>query len=434
MSLPKIEIIPENLFDDLNAKYQTFICLDSNGFSDHSFSLSKFEKLYAAGVHDEIIANQNALPALQKFIDKHKGKWILGYLSFDLKNEIEKLSSVNTDKFNRPLVHFFVPETVVKINNCIVSKFSYNGTKDNGKEVKDSISQKKIETDLLEMTAASPNVCNRISKKKYIDKIAEIKNHIQMGDIYELTLCQEFFAENISINPVSVFKEMKRISPSPFSCFLKTGHQYLLSSSPERFLCRRGSKIFSQPIKGTSKRGSNKKEDEMLKQQLFESEKERSENVMIVDLVRNDLSKIAKRGSVKVDELFGIYSYSTVHQMISTVSCECKEEVSFADIIKATFPMGSMTGAPKIRALQLIEEYEETGRGLFSGAVGYIDPDGDFDFSVVIRSILYDSSLKYISVQTGGAITINSVAENEYEESVLKSKTMLTALNNVTDK
>ena len=228
---------------------------------------------------------------------------------------------------------------------------------------------------------------------------------------------------------MNVYSILNTISPTPFSTFYKLNNQYLLCASPERFVKKDGDKIISQPIKGTAKRDlTNKTRDEQLKQQLINSQKEKSENVMIVDLVRNDLSKIAARNSVQVDELFGIYSFPQVHQMISTVSATIKDEIDFADMLKASFPMGSMTGAPKYRVMQLIEEYEQTKRGIYSGSFGYITPQNDFDFNVVIRSIVYNEQTKYVSYQVGGAITHYSNAEDEYEECLLKAKAMEKAL------
>ena len=164
------------------------------------------------------------------------------------------------------------------------------------------------------------------------------------------------------------------------------------------------------------------------KNYLLQSSKEKSENVMVVDLVRNDLSRICKAGSVKVDELFGLYSFPHVHQMISTISGDLADGLNWIDCIKASFPMGSMTGAPKKRVMELIEQYEQTKRGLFSGAIGYVKPGGDFDFNVVIRSILYNEADRYLSFQTGGGITYNSDAEKEYEESLLKAEAMMKVL------
>src|SRR5262249_41024055 len=223
-------------------------------------------------------------------------------------------------------------------------------------------------------------------------------------------------------DPVSVYRELSSISPNPFSALYRINDKWLICASPERFLKKQGNKILSQPIKGTSERIlGNEERDELSREKLFKSPKERSENVMVVELVRNDLAKICKEGTVDVDELYGIYSFPQVHQMISTVVGELKENISFTDIIRATFPMGSMTGAPKKRVLELIERYEKTRRGIFSGALGYNSPGGDFDFNVVIRSILYNSSDRYLSFPTGSGITFYSDPEKEWEECLLKA-------------
>jgi para-aminobenzoate synthetase component 1 len=206
------------------------------------------------------------------------------------------------------------------------------------------------------------------------------------------------------------------------------GEQFLLSASPERFIKKVGKKIISQPIKGTARRGANEEEDKQIKHHLFNDPKERAENIMIVDLVRNDLSRTADKGSVIVEELCGIYTFPQVHQMISTVVSELREDVHFIEAIRQCFPMGSMTGAPKVRAMKLIEKYESTKRGLFSGAVGYITPEGDFDFNVVIRSILYNARNHYLSFMVGGAITMQAEAEKEYEECMLKAKAIMRVL------
>ena len=269
---------------------------------------------------------------------------------------------------------------------------------------------------------------SKISRTEYIHSVEKLKEHIRKGDIYEINFCQEFFAENASIDTTEIYKNLNAISGAPFAAFCKFDTHYLMCASPERFLQKRGNKLISQPIKGTIKRSENRETDDQLKNELLHNEKERSENVMIVDLVRNDLSRIAKKGSVNVDELYEIYSFKQVHQMISTVSCEIENTVSFTEILKSMFPMGSMTGAPKISAMKLIEQYESTKRGLYSGAVGYISPEGDFDFNVVIRSILYNSENKYLSFMVGSAITDKAQAEQEYEECLLKAKAMFQAL------
>ncbi len=272
------------------------------------------------------------------------------------------------------------------------------------------------------------SIRSRFTENEYKNTVNELKGHIRRGDIYEINFCQEFYAENADIDPLSTFIRLNKISPTPFSSFMKMGHRYIISATPERFLSRRGQKLISQPIKGTYARDSDKQKDEDQKKNLKADEKERAENVMIVDLVRNDLTKSAKPGTVKVEELFGVYSFKQVHQLISTVVCERAEGLSNAQIIENTFPMGSMTGAPKISAMMLAERYERSKRGVYSGAVGYFGPNGDFDLNVVIRTLLYNAENKYLSFHTGGAITIDSDPEKEYNECVLKAEAIIEVL------
>ena len=270
----------------------------------------------------------------------------------------------------------------------------------------------------------------RIHKDEYFEKVEDMLAHIHRGDIYEANFCQEFYAENSTINPLETYNKLNFISKPPFATFLRVYDKYLMSASPERYIKKEGLKITSQPIKGTAKRSTDAIEDEQLKAELSEDIKERSENVMIVDLVRNDLSRTATKGSVKVEELCKVYSFDQVHQMISTVSSTIDPTTHPVDVIRTTFPMGSMTGAPKISAMQIIEELEETKRGLYSGTVGYFTPEGDFDFNVVIRSILYNATNKYISYSVGGAITAKSDPLKEYEECLIKAKAMREVLEN----
>ena len=258
--------------------------------------------------------------------------------------------------------------------------------------------------------------------------VEEIKTHIKQGDIYVTNFCQEFFAENTVVDPLMVFLALNEISPNPFSAFFKYRNNFIICASPERFLAKRNDKLISQPIKGTAKRGKDAVEDESIKQELRNQTKEIQENVMIVDLVRNDLTRSAKQGSVKTEELFGIYSFTQVHQMISTVACELQEGISAAQAIKNAFPMGSMTGAPKIRSMELMEQYEHSRRGVYSGAIGYFSPDNDFDFNVVIRTLLYNRDKEYLSFHVGSAITYHADAEKEYEECLLKAQAILEVL------
>jgi len=380
-----------------------------------------FEWILAVGSVDEIsIGMEAAFDALQNFYDKHKD-WMFGSLSYDLKNGLEDLKSTHPDGIQFPDLHFFVPQYLFVF-------------KDNQLAVHHHESQKAFDLDVLSRVFEDSgigfvsSINHRVMKEVYIRNVNKIKQHLQRGDIYEMNYCQEFFAENSKLNTLETFKRLNTISKAPFSCYYKVGERYLLSTSPERYIKKVGSKIISQPIKGTRKRGADLVEDERLKIELYEDQKERSENVMIVDLVRNDLSKIAKKNSVKVDELFGVYTFDQVHQMISTITCEVEKQTTLKEIFEATFPMGSMTGAPKISAMNLIEKFEKTKRGLYSGAVGYISPTGDFDFNVVIRSIQYNALKMYLSFMVGGAITMGSVAELEYQECLVKAKALFEVL------
>ena len=382
------------------------------------------EMIVAMDSIDEIIPSWNSFDALKKF-HKEKNDWLFGFLSYDLKNEIENLSSENFDGIGFPQIHFFQPKYVFIIRNNKV-EISFLPEHSNEQEVENIFEEIINQLPITDYQLPITEIKSRVSKEEYISIINRIKNHIKRGDIYEMNYCIEFFATNSWINPSEVFLKLNETSQTPFSAFYRMNDTYLMCASPERFLKKDGRKIISQPIKGTARRGKTSTEDLELKELLSRNEKEKSENVMIVDLVRNDLSRTCD--NVKVEELFGVYAFKQLHQMISTVSGEMHKDIHFMDVIKNAFPMGSMTGAPKVRAMELIEQFEKTKRGLYSGAVGYITPDGNFDFNVVIRSILYNSSSKYLSFQVGSAITANSISENEYEECLLKAKGMFEAL------
>ena len=398
--------------------------LDSN-------NKSNYNSLPADYINYDLIAGVDALEvlnfdsysfnALQNFHDKHKD-WLFGYLSYDLKNEVEHLTSNNNDGIKADSLSFFIPKYVLLLKGNTLEVKSYESKAD---------CQQFLDCQQLDWKDIS-NVVQlkpRVSKEKYLEKIGVIKKHIQRGDIYELNYCQEFFSEQVILNPQHVFLQLNKNSKTPFASFLKLNDLNVMCASPERFIKKSGNKIISQPIKGTRKRGKDLNEDNVLRNELVESEKEISENVMIVDLVRNDLSITASKASVKVEELCGIYTFKKVHQMISTISSKVDDKIFFSQILKSVFPMGSMTGVPKLRAMELIEQLEEFKRGIFSGAIGYITPQGDFDFNVVIRTILYNATTKYLSVAVGGAITIKSDANEEYEECLVKVRPIFEVLN-----
>jgi len=398
---------------------ERFCVLNSNEWQG-----SNNEMIAAIDSIEGISPSENSFDAL-KIFHKEKNDWLFGFLSYDLRNEIENLSSENPDRVGFPQMHFFRPKYVFTVRRDKV-EIGF---------LPEVCSEKEVENLFREILSLNPKpgtrnpeliISARISKQGYINTINKIKQHIHRGDIYEMNYCMEFFSGGSGINPAEVFLKLNEASQTPFSVFYRMDDKYLLCASPERFLKKEGRRIISQPIKGTARRGKTITEDIELKELLSQNEKEKSENVMIVDLVRNDLSRTCD--NVKVDDLFGVYTFKQWHQMISTVSGVMKDEIHFSDVIKNSFPMGSMTGAPKVRAMELIEKYEKTKRGLYSGAVGYITPEANFDFNVVIRSILYNSSSKYLSFQVGSAITANSIPENEYSECLLKAKGMFEAL------
>ncbi|MGB4845992.1 MAG: anthranilate synthase component I family protein [Ferruginibacter sp.] len=403
-------------------RFNIFCLLDNQ---QYDFSKPAFECLLAAGskASIEVQAGQ-AFNDLQQFYNVHTNEWLFGHFGYDLKNETEGLQSLHKDGIGFTDLHFFVPEIVLQLDSKAVQIFCEG---DASVIYKAIISYPAIITEKEKCRAA---VQSRIKKEDYLQIIKKLKQHILRGDCYEINFCQEFFAEDAVIDPLFTYNQLTELSPNPFSAFYKLNDCYCLCASPERYMQKKGNRIFSQPIKGTTKRNlTDKAADESAKNYLRQSAKEKSENVMVVDLVRNDLSRICKPGTVQVDELFGLYSFPQVHQMISTISGEVEDELNWIDCIKATFPMGSMTGAPKKRVMELIEEFEQTKRGLFSGAIGYVKPGGEFDFNVVIRSMLYNAAEKYISFQAGGGITYNSDAEQEYEESLLKAEAMMEVLS-----
>lgn len=403
--------------------FDTVCVLDNNG-AQNAFNLHDIDLAIAVGKQDDITGNGHQdWQKFKDFNDKHfQSAPMFGYLSYDLKNQLESLGSKHPDGIDFAPLYFFVPQHVLLFDShgqLMVLSEDANG-------IVSAIKNIRVEPSEASQKLA---LTQRVDKQTYLDTVKKIQEHIVAGDVYELNYCVEFFAENIVLNPLSVYLKLSEISPTPFASFLKLNQQYVMCASPERFIKKAADKLYSQPIKGTARRAANAEEDEQIKADLLACEKERAENLMIVDLVRNDLARSSQTGSVMVEELFGIYSFKQVHQMISTVSSTLDPAAHPIDAIAHAFPMGSMTGAPKVRAMQLIEDFELTKRGLYSGAIGYFAPNGDFDFNVVIRSIQYNQKTGYLNFMVGSAITFDSIPEKEYEECLLKAKAMLHALN-----
>lgn len=404
-------------------QFREIIYLENN---KHQAKYSTFDAVFAfdalTTLQTDAFQGFNKLKEYQNQLND----WLFGYLSYDLKNDVEAISSNNYDGLEFPDLFFFQPKKIIFVSESFAD-FHYLNMCD---DELDSDFEEIINVTLSEdLTNSEIKIKERISKDSYLTKVDKVKEHIQRGDIYEANFCMEFYAEHTRINPTSIFEKLNAISRPPFASFLKNKSHFLMSASPERYIKKTGSKIISQPIKGTSKRGHDKEEDALLIENLRTNPKERSENIMIVDLVRNDLSKTASKGSVEVEELCQIYTFDQVHQMISTIVSQVDANINVVDILKTTFPMGSMTGAPKLSAMQIIEALEETKRGLYSGAVGYFTPTNDFDFNVVIRSILYNHDQKYVSFSVGSAITSEAIPENEYNECLLKAAAMKKVLN-----
>lgn len=425
-----LESIKSNILDYCS-RFEHSAYYDSNGFQyglGHREKYSEFE-LVAAAKAINILSNS---PTILTDVDRFMAQtpdWLFGYLSYELKNRIHSIESSNSNSTSFKDYSFFQPETVFTIKGETLTVYS----------ILDSAAIKRLMRELLttkpndnQTKISDINLTPTICKEEYIKKVNEIKENIHFGNIYEINFCQEFSATVSNLNPKELFAQLKKTSPTPFSAWLRDNDQYLLCASPERYIKKTGSLLFSQPIKGTCPRGKDETEDKQNLETLLHSEKEISENVMIVDLVRNDLSRIAAKGSVSVEECCAPYAFPQVYQLISTVTCQLRPEIQLSDIIKATFPMGSMTGAPKLRAMQLADSFETFQRGVYSGAVGYITPVGDFDFNVVIRSFVYSEASGHLSYAVGGAITMLSEAEAEYSECLVKARAMnktLKALN-----
>ncbi|MDO5608907.1 MAG: anthranilate synthase component I family protein [Capnocytophaga sp.] len=402
-----------------DAHYDTLVWLDSNSYPD---PYSRYEAVLAFDPEATLqTQTKGSFDQLKTFVAQTKD-WLFGYLTYDLKNDLENLNSRHEDPLQWAELFFFQPRKIIFFKNKTLIFNYLISEKETIDQDWETIQKYKHKT--VSIAKKRPEIQPKLSKKEYCRQAERMRQHIFRGDIYEANFCQEFYAENAQINPANVYERLNSISRPPFATYLKKYPNYLISASPERYIRREGTHVISQPIKGTAKRSEDSITDEKIRNSLINNPKERSENIMIVDLVRNDMSRFAQKGSVKVDELCQAYTFRQVHQLISTVTARANEKQEPVELIRATFPMGSMTGAPKIAAMQLIDQLEYSRRGLYSGTVGYFTPEGDFDFNVVIRSILYNEQKKYVSYSVGSAITAQSDIEAEYEECLLKASAM----------
>ncbi len=399
---------------DWATQFSILLLLDSN---EYERKHPRYECLVAV---DAVNIIGGSLTALQEHHDENKD-WLFGHICYDHKNELEhKLSSSHPEMMGFPSLHFFTPRIFPYIGADRTSlTIETIGT--DPADVYDAI----MSTEIRQPAPLSKlSFRQRTNKDNYLSAIAHLRKHIADGDCYEINYCTEGYCEGAKVQPLDAFKKLNEISPAPYAAYYRLEDKYMMCASPERYLLKQDDKLTSQPIKGTARRGVDDAEDTRIKSELRTSIKERAENVMITDLTRNDLARVCEVGSVEVEELFGIYSYPRVHQMISTISGTMRKGMPFTDAIRYSFPMGSMTGAPKMKVMQLVDRYEEARRELYSGTVGYITPSGDFDFNVVIRSLFYNATTEYLSYQAGGAITYDSDAEMEWDEMRLKASAM----------
>lgn len=390
----------------------------SNNYTD---AYGKYECLAAFGAYRILSAEESCFAQLKSFYEQRKS-WLFGHFSYDLKNDVEQLSSQHEKRHAFSQLCFFEPAYLLLQERGSKLVKAFVNEEVDPKPFIDFVQYLDSPIEEEKVDFHFPKMQPIMSKAAYLKAFDKLKEEIQFGNIYEVNYCQQFIAKLNNFDPYRAFLKLNERSPMPFSAFYKNESAYAVSASPERFLCRKGNKLYSQPIKGTAKRGASEEEDERIKLNLRNDLKEQTENVMIVDLVRNDLSRTAAKASVKVEELFGVYTFPQVHQLISTISSKLSPNFHFVDAIKNSFPMGSMTGAPKISAMKIIDRDEKSRRELYSGSIGYISPNGEFDFNVVIRTLLYNAKSNFLSLTVGGAITAAAEGESEYEECLLKAK------------
>ncbi len=394
------------------------------------------------GVNNTITYSESPFDVLRDRLERYKLEYksdlpfiggAVGFFGYDLCHHIEKVERTAIDDVSIPDMYlgFYNGAIIIdhKENSVYVTDAELNaGGKQRVDAIIGAIKTGELNPVIVEKNAHDTRVefTPNMDKETYLNSVRQIKEYIRTGDIYQANMTQRFTTE-LRDEPLELYKKLREINPAPFASYMDFGEGQIVSSSPERFLKVRDGHIETRPIKGTLPRGKTPEEDEALKIQLQNSKKDRSELLMIVDLERNDLSRVAKTGTVKVPELFVIESYATVHHLVSTVTAEMRDELSVVDLLEASFPGGSITGAPKIMAMKVIDELEPTQRNIYTGSIGYIDFNGNVDLNIVIRTIVCKDQKAYL--QVGGGIVWDSDEYLEYDETLDKARALMNALN-----
>lgn len=351
--------------------------------------------------------------------------WTFGHLAYDLLERLEPLCSRHPAHTGFATAAWFVPRWVLEWTPGRLQLHVHPEDEQEGRALVE-----RLFAPAAHATASAQPLLWRetVDEAHYLARCAELMRHIHRGDIYEVNYCTERVADAPGLDPFRAFERLLHRSQAAFAGFLRSGDHFALCASPERFLAFRDKRVMGQPMKGTRPRSADPTEDLRLAMELANDPKERSENIMALDVMRNDLSRIAASGSVQVEELCAVHAHARVHQMVSTVSARLREGHTAYDAVLAAFPMASMTGAPKYRAMQLIDAAEEQRRGLFSGSLGFFAPDGTADLNVVIRTVLYDAASGRASLTTGSALTATCDPRQEWAECQLKARSVIEAL------
>ncbi|MHB9092282.1 MAG: aminodeoxychorismate synthase component I [Chloroflexota bacterium] len=358
----------------------------------------------------------------------------VGYFGYDLAHHIESLPRTAVDDVGVPDMVVGIYDWVLAYDHAsartwlVVSPYphgDYERARHRLEMVASRLAQLEPEPVSRRARPLARPLASTFDRKGYVDAILRAKEHIAAGDIYQVNLSQRFQV-TLPISPWQLYRCLREVSPVPYSAYLQLGDLAVASASPELFLRKEGSRVETRPIKGTRPRGKTPEEDRRLAEELLASEKDRAENVMIVDLLRNDLGKVCRVGTVRVPELYSLESYSTIHHLVSAVEGVLDGRHDAVSLLRACFPGGSVTGCPKIRAMEIIDELEPTQRGVYCGSIGYLGFNGNLDTSIVIRTIVVKGGQAYF--QVGGAIVADSDPEDEYQETLDKARAMILAL------